>query len=49
MMALFHRGQEALANAAIGRRLANIQTRAHTVSGDVDISSVVGEDMTILA
>ena len=86
-MALFHIGQEALANAAkhakaknvqitlwttdervlmeihddgrgfemgkmnssIGHGLANMQTRAHAVSGDVDISSVVGEGTTVLA
>ena len=36
-------------SSAIGHGLANIQKRAHAVSGDVDISSVVGEDTTILA
>jgi signal transduction histidine kinase len=36
-------------SSAIGHRLANMQTRAHAVSGDVDISSVIGEGTTILA
>jgi len=36
-------------NSAIGHGLANMQTRAHAVSGDVDISSVIGEGTTILA
>ncbi|HJR80884.1 MAG TPA: GAF domain-containing protein [Anaerolineales bacterium] len=36
-------------NSAIGHGLANMQTRAHAVSGDVDITSVVGEGTTILA
>lgn len=36
-------------NAAIGHGLANMQTRARAVGGDLDISSVVGEGTTILA
>lgn len=36
-------------NSAIGHGLANMQTRAHAVSGDVDISSVIGEGTTVLA
>lgn len=36
-------------NAAIGHGLANMQTRARSVGGDVDISSVVGEGTTVLA
>ncbi len=36
-------------NSSIGHGLANMQTRAHAVSGDVDIASVVGEGTTILA
>jgi signal transduction histidine kinase len=36
-------------NSSIGHGLANMQTRAHAVSGDVDISSVVGEGTTVLA
>jgi two-component system, NarL family, sensor histidine kinase DevS len=36
-------------NATIGHGLANMQTRARTVGGDVDISSVVGEGTTVLA
>jgi len=36
-------------NSAIGHGLANMQTRAHAVSGDVDISSVLGEGTTVLA
>jgi two-component system sensor histidine kinase DevS len=36
-------------NAAIGHGLANMQTRARAVGGDVDISSVVGEGTTVLA
>jgi signal transduction histidine kinase len=35
-------------NAAIGHGLANMQTRARAVGGDVDISSVVGEGTTVL-
>jgi len=34
---------------SIGHGLANIQTRARSVGGDVDISSVVGEGTTVLA
>jgi two-component system, NarL family, sensor histidine kinase DevS len=36
-------------SSSIGHGLANMQTRAHAVSGDVDISSVVGEGTTVLA
>lgn len=36
-------------NAAIGHGLANMQTRARSVGGDVDISSVIGEGTTVLA
>ena len=36
-------------NASIGHGLANMQTRARSVGGDVDISSVVGEGTTVLA
>jgi len=36
-------------NATIGHGLANMQTRARSVGGDVDISSVVGEGTTMLA
>ena len=36
-------------NAVIGHGLANMQTRARSVGGDVDISSVVGEGTTVLA
>ncbi|HET9589317.1 MAG TPA: GAF domain-containing protein [Anaerolineales bacterium] len=36
-------------SSAIGHGLANMQTRAHAVSGDVDISSVIGEGTTVLA
>jgi len=36
-------------SSSIGHGLANMQTRAHAVSGDVDISSVAGEGTTILA
>ncbi|HET6597926.1 MAG TPA: GAF domain-containing sensor histidine kinase [Anaerolineales bacterium] len=36
-------------NATIGHGLANMQTRARTVGGDVDLSSVVGEGTTVLA
>ena len=36
-------------NATIGHGLANMQTRARSVGGDVDISSVVGEGTTVLA
>jgi signal transduction histidine kinase len=35
-------------NASIGHGLANMQTRAHAVGGDVDISSVLNEGATIL-
>jgi two-component system, NarL family, sensor histidine kinase DevS len=35
-------------NATIGHGLANMQTRAHSVGGDVDISSVIGEGTTVL-
>jgi len=36
-------------NASIGHGLANIQTRVRAVGGDVDISSVVDEETTVLA
>ncbi|HSL41852.1 MAG TPA: GAF domain-containing sensor histidine kinase [Anaerolineales bacterium] len=36
-------------NATIGHGLANMQTRARSIGGDVDISSVVGEGTTVLA
>ncbi|HLO31342.1 MAG TPA: GAF domain-containing sensor histidine kinase [Anaerolineales bacterium] len=36
-------------SAIIGHGLANMQTRARAVGGDVDISSVVGEGTTVLA
>ncbi|MGB8983116.1 MAG: GAF domain-containing sensor histidine kinase, partial [Anaerolineales bacterium] len=35
-------------SVTIGHGLANMQTRAHSVGGDVDISSVVGEGTTVL-
>jgi signal transduction histidine kinase len=35
-------------NTSIGHGLANMQTRAHSVGGEVDISSVVNEGSTIL-
>jgi signal transduction histidine kinase len=36
-------------NATIGHGLANMQTRARSVGGDVDLSSVIGEGTTVLA
>jgi two-component system, NarL family, sensor histidine kinase DevS len=36
-------------NATIGHGLTNMQTRARSVGGDVDISSVNGEGTTMLA
>lgn len=36
-------------NASIGHGVANMQTRARAVGGDVDISSIVGEGTTVLA
>jgi signal transduction histidine kinase len=36
-------------SATIGHGLANMQTRARSVGGDVDISSVPGEGTTVLA
>src|SRR5215207_352826 len=36
-------------NASIGHGVANMQTRARSVGGDVDISSVIGEGTTVLA
>jgi signal transduction histidine kinase len=36
-------------NASIGHGLANMQTRARLVGGDLDISSVMGEGTTVLA
>jgi signal transduction histidine kinase len=36
-------------STSIGHGLANMRTRAHTVGGDVDITSVVGEGTTVLA
>ena len=35
-------------NVSIGHGLANMRTRAHSVGGDVDISSVLNEGSTIL-
>ena len=35
-------------NVSIGHGLANMQTRAHSVGGDIDISSVLHEGSTIL-
>ena len=35
--------------SVIGHGLANMQTRAHAVSGEVDITSVPGEGTTVLA
>ncbi|HUF00618.1 MAG TPA: GAF domain-containing sensor histidine kinase [Anaerolineales bacterium] len=35
-------------NVMIGHGLANMQTRARSVGGDVDISSVIGEGTTVL-
>jgi signal transduction histidine kinase len=34
---------------SIGHGLANMQTRARSVGGDVDISSMMGEGSTVLA
>src|SRR5512142_3283341 len=36
-------------STTIGHGLSNMQTRAHAVGGDVDITSVVGEGTTVLA
>lgn len=36
-------------SVTIGNELANMQTRAHSVGGDVDLSSVIGEGTTVLA
>jgi signal transduction histidine kinase len=36
-------------NVSIGHGLANMQTRARSVGGDVDLSSVIGEGTTVLA
>jgi signal transduction histidine kinase len=36
-------------NASIGHGVANMQTRARSIGGDVDISSVIGEGTTVLA
>ncbi len=36
-------------STTIGHGLSNMQTRAHSVGGDVDISSAVGEGTTVLA
>ncbi len=36
-------------STTIGHGLSNMQTRAHAVGGDVDISSAVGEGTTVLA
>ncbi len=36
-------------SASIGHGVANMQTRARSIGGDVDISSVVGEGTTVLA
>jgi signal transduction histidine kinase len=35
-------------NKSIGHGLANMQTRAHAVGGDVDISSMLHEGSTVL-
>ena len=35
-------------HTSIGHGLANMQTRAHAVGGDIDISSITGEGTTIL-
>jgi signal transduction histidine kinase len=35
-------------NVSIGHGLANMQTRAHAVGGDVDVSSALNEGSTIL-
>jgi len=35
-------------NITIGHGLANMQTRAQSVSGDVEISSILNEGSTIL-
>jgi signal transduction histidine kinase len=35
-------------NVSIGHGLANMQTRAHSLGGEVDISSVLNEGSTIL-
>ncbi|MEK6753790.1 MAG: GAF domain-containing sensor histidine kinase [Chloroflexota bacterium] len=35
-------------HTSIGHGLANMQTRTHSVGGDIDISSVIGEGTTIL-
>jgi len=35
-------------HTSIGHGLANMQTRAHAVGGDIDVSSVSGEGTTIL-
>jgi signal transduction histidine kinase len=35
-------------NVSIGHGLANMQTRAHSVGGEVDIASVLNEGSTIL-
>jgi signal transduction histidine kinase len=36
-------------SVSIGHELANVQTRARSVGGDVDISSVFGEGTTVFA
>ena len=36
-------------SAVIGHGLANMQTRARSIGGDIDISSVIGEGTTVLA
>jgi signal transduction histidine kinase len=36
-------------NKSIGHGLANMQTRAHAVGGEVDITSSAGDGTTILA
>ena len=36
-------------SSTIGHGLSNMQTRAHAVGGDADISSAIGEGTTVLA
>jgi two-component system sensor histidine kinase DevS len=36
-------------STTIGHGLSNMQTRAHAVGGDVDITSAIGEGTTVLA
>jgi two-component system sensor histidine kinase DevS len=39
----------ALSNSSLGHGLANMQTRAHNVGGEVDVSSIPDEGTTVLA